>query len=140
MFPVNFNKKKSEYYLDCIATGKNIEPQDPAGWTVNEMASLGGAFFFGILSHGPLLQRAAAEMQSKIIETEEHPEHKEATDEMICNDIHAAFEFIGQLTMLIKDEVYDEAYEEYIQCGVTQSGDTSKQLTPMIGFKEYPKG
>ena len=135
MFPVNFNKQKSQYYLDCIATGKNIEPQDPAGWTVNEMASFGGACFCAILSHGPI-SKAMAEMKGETLQEPEHPEHREADEELLFNDIHAAFEFIAQLTMLIKDEVYDETFEEHVQCGVSQEVNViSKQVAPITGFK-----
>ena len=143
MFPLNFKKNRAEYYLNCLNAlgGESIAPEDAKGWTVNDMIGLAGACFFCLSSHGPLLKRAMAEMQGKTLSPEElHPEHKEAIDEMIFNDIHAAIEFIGNLTMLVCDEEYDEEFEEFVQCGVTQEGETSKQVTAIRGFKEFPKG
>jgi len=134
MFPLNFNKKRAEYYLRCLDEGKPIEPEQTA-WTVNEMVGLAGACFFGLLSHGPLLRKAAADMQGKKLEPSEATEHQEADDELVFNDLHAVIEFVGHLTMLVHDQEYDNNYEELVRCGVTQEGQVKKKVVPIEGYK-----
>lgn len=136
MFPVNFRKARAEYFLDCLSNGKPITYDgEQGGWTVNEMAGLAGACFFVIMSHGPLLRGAAAEMQGRTLESSNTAEHAEADDELISSDLHAAIEWIGNLTMLVWDGKYDEAFEELVICGATQEGDTEKRIAPIEGFK-----
>ena len=130
MFPLNFNKKRAEYYLRCLVEGKTIEPEQ-ADWTVNEMVGLAGACFFGLLSKGPLLRKAAADMQGKKLEPSEATEHQEAYDELVFNDLHSAIEFVGHLTMLVHDQEYDNNFEEFVQCCVTQECHGAPQIPPV---------
>jgi len=134
MFPLNFNKKRAEYYLQCLGEGKPIEPEQTA-WTVNEMVGLAGACFFGLLSHGPLLRKAAADMQGKKLEPSEATEHQEADDELVFNDLRGAIEFVGYLTMLVNDQEYDDNYEKLVRCGVTQEGQVTRKVGPIEGYK-----
>jgi len=134
MFPLNFNKKRAEYYLKCLDEGKTIEPEQ-ANWTVNEMVGLAGACFFGLLSHGPLLRKAAADMQGKKLEPPVATEHQEADDELVFNDLHSAIEFVSYLTRLVRDREYDNNFEEFVRCCVTQEGQVTKNVVPIEGCK-----
>lgn len=131
MFPITFEKKRAERFTQCLAEGNPIG----AVRTVDEILALAGACFFFLFSHGPIFRRAAAEMQGQITETPKHPEHAEADDELVFNDIHAAIEFAGHLAMLIHDGEYDESYEQLIRCLVTETSEVEKQLVPLSGFK-----
>ncbi len=48
-----FEKSKTEYFLDCLATGKSIEGVR----TVDDMLALAGACFFSVLSLAPAYRR-----------------------------------------------------------------------------------
>ena len=135
MFPVNFNKERAEYYLRCLDEGRAIEPEQAEGWSVDEMIGLAGACFFGLLSHGPLLRKAAADIQGKKLEPSETAEHKEADDQLVFNDLHGAIEFVGHLTMLVHDQEYDNNFEELVRYGVTQEGQVKKTVVPIEGYK-----
>lgn len=135
MFPVNFTKERAKYYLRCLDEGTTIEAEQANGWTVDEMVGLAGACFFGLLSHGPLLRKAAADMQGRKLEPSETTEHQEADDELVINDIHAAIEFVGHLTTLVQDNEYDNSFEEIVRCGVTQEGEVSRKVVPIQGYK-----
>lgn len=135
MFPVNFRKERAEYYLRCLDEGKAIEPEQADGWTVDEMVGLAGACFFALLSHGPLLRKAAAKMLGKKLEPSETAEHKEADDQLVFNDLHDTIEFAGHLTMLVHDQEYDHNFEELVRCGVTQEGEVKKTVVPIEGCK-----
>jgi len=138
MFPVNFKKERAEYFLSCLNTGELMEhdPEQP-GWTVNEMLQLAGACFFAMLSHGPLLKVAMAEMRGTKYEPPDDHEHREALDEGLFNDVHAAVEFAAHMTQMVCDDEFDEAYEPFVRCGATQivRGKIEKRLMPVEGFK-----
>ena len=120
--------------MRCLAEGKTIKPEQ-ANWTVNEMVGLAGACFFCLLSHGPLLRKVAADMQGKKLEPSETTEHQEADDELVFNDLHSAIEFVSHLTMLVRDQEYDNNFEELVQCCVTQEGQVTKRIVPIGGYK-----
>jgi hypothetical protein len=102
MGPLNFKKERAEHFLHCLATGEPIGKVH----TTDEMAALGGACFFALTSRGPMLRKAAIEMRGGTFEEPTSREHKEADDEMVCNDVHAILEFAGHLTMLVQDGEY----------------------------------
>ncbi len=52
---ISFDKAKAKVFLDCLANGKPVPPQDPRGWTVYDMLALAGACYFAGMSHGPAL-------------------------------------------------------------------------------------
>ena len=133
MFPLTFKRERAERFLACLARSKAIDaPQE--GWTVNEMATLAGACFFAISTHGPILRKALAKRQGRDPGAPEHREHKEADGQLVYNDIHAAIEFAGHLTMLLHDGEYAQAFDDSVQCGVTmETADMTVQ--PLQGFK-----
>ena len=135
MFPLNFKKERADYYLKCLDEGTLIKPEREGGWTVDEMVALAGACFFGLLSHGPLLRKAACEMTGKTMTPSESAEHREADQELINSDLHGAIEFAGTLTALVLDGQYDEQFGELVRCGVSQEGQVSGRLVPVEGFK-----
>ena len=129
MFPVNFSTQRSERITAWLANGEPIG----VARTVDEMLALAGACFFAIMSHGPLLRKAAAETQGKTVAEPQPNEHVEADDEMVFSDLHAAIEFVGHLTMLVHDEEYDKAFEGIVRCFVTQN-DGKKTVVQFQGF------
>jgi len=133
MFPLNFEKARSQRYVECIAEGKPIGVVH----SVDEMVAMAGACFFGLLSHGPLLRKAAGEMQGVALDPPGTREHAEADDAMVYADTRAAIEFVGHLTMLIRDGEYDEDFEEQVRC-LLSDADGQKQVAPVQGFKNHP--
>ena len=133
MFPLSFKREKAEYFLNCLAKSRAIDPPQK-GWTVDEMAVLAGACFFAISTHGPILRRALAKKQGRDPGVPEHREHKEADGQLVYNDIHAAIEFAGHLIMLLHDGGYEQAFDDSIQCGVTME-TAEMRVHPLQGFK-----
>lgn len=125
---VKFNKAHAQYLLQCLAAGTPIQPEHE-GWTGNDMLALAGACFFGALSQGP------ASFWCRDIPENLQPEYREAEEASFFNDLHAAVEFYGHLTMLVQDGGYDEGYEPHINALVTQEGDVHKSVQPISGIK-----
>lgn len=100
------------------------------------MLALAGACFFCISSHERLVEKRTNETESMPYDSEKlSPEHKEAFEEMIFEDIHTAIEFVSELTKRVYYEEYDEAFEDFVECEVTQEGEVSRQIVPITGFK-----
>lgn len=125
---VKFNKARAQYLLQCLASGSPIQPEQE-GWNGNDMLALAGACYFGALSQGP------ASFWPHDIPANLHPEYREAEEATFFNDLHAAVEFYGQLTMLVQDEVYDNGYDSTVKALVTQEGDVHKSVQPISGIK-----
>jgi len=66
----------------------------------------------------------------------EHAEHREAEIETMMHDLHAARDFIAQLTQMAYDGEYDGMYGAIVRCGV-QAVDTHVEtsVVPVEGFK-----
>ena len=141
MFPVNFKKARAEYFLDCLENGKAMTyDSEQGGWTISEMIGLAGACYFVIATHGPLWRKTILEAEGKILELSDVPEHAEADNELVLNDIRAALEWVAQLTQLVYDGGYDEPFEDSIKCGVSQDiqRDVERTVIPIQGFKQPP--
>lgn len=131
---VRFDKGRTQHYLDALANGNSIEAP-PGAWTGNDMLALAGACSFGAMSQGPQsfwLKELPAEM---------HPEHREQKEEAFMHDLEAAIGFYRQLTMLLKDDEYDQALQPECLALVSKTVEGEEHLTmkPVKGFKEYPE-
>jgi len=124
---VQFNKARAQYLLQCLAAGTPIQPANE-GWTGNDMLALAGACFFGALSQGP------ASFWCRDIPENLHPEYQEAEEGVFFNDLHAAVEFYGHLTRLVKDGDYDYGHDPEVKALVTQEGDVQKSVQPISGI------
>ena len=125
---VKFDKARAQYLLKCLAAGNPIRPEQE-GWNGNDMLALAGACFFGASSQGP------ASFWPHDIPANLHPEYREAVEANFFHDLHAAVEFYGHLTMLVKDEAYDAGYDANVKALVTQEGDVLKTVHPVSGIK-----
>jgi len=125
---VKFNKARAQYLLQCLASGAPIEPETRA-WTGNDMLALAGACFFGALSQGP------ASFWGRDIPEHLHAEYREAEEETFVNDLHAAVEFYGQLTLLVQDKTFDAGYESNVLSLVTQEGTVHNIVRTITGTK-----
>jgi len=114
---------------------KAIEPEQSQGWTINEMVGLGGVCLYAVMSCGPLLKKMKSVQQGKTFEPQETAEHKEAEQELVHNDATATIEFVGYLTMLLREEKYDDSFEPCARCGVTQESDVHRRVIPIEGIK-----
>lgn len=134
MYPITFRKERAVHFLDCLINGQAVE-HDPGqnGWTVDEMLQLAGACFLTAAVHGPLRQPTSDQIQDW---KAEHAEHREAEIETMMHDLHAALEFIAQLTQMAYDGEYDGMYGPIVRCGL-QAVDTyvEASVVPMEGFK-----
>jgi hypothetical protein len=137
MFPFNFQKSKAEYFLKCISEGDSIKPIDFSdNWTIDDMLGLAGACMFAIGSHGPLLRKAAAEIQGMTLEDSEAPEHIEADDELVANDVCGAIQLAANFTHYVKESLYDKSFDEIVRCLVTQKEQAEIHIRPISGFKQ----
>ena len=132
MFPVNFNKDKTAYLLDCLDGGKSIEGIE----SFDDVAALAGACFTFLVSHGPVLRRAAAKLADQMEDgdAEQHPEHAEADSNLVMSDVHAAIEWYGQMGFLILDDRYDEDFEPKHTAAVYRA-EEGRNVVPVSGFK-----
>ena len=120
----NFNKSRAQELLDALTNGKPIEG---GPWTVYDMLAVAGACFFGVMSHGPAL--------AKDVDWSQIPmEHREAADETLFADIHAAIEYYGHLTMLVADGEYDEKFHPQYRAIITTDG-AEKRVTHIDGVR-----
>ena len=97
------------------------------------MLMLAGACYFAVLSHGPWQQRIK-EIAGQEAPGEMPNELSEAIEETHTADLHAAIDFIFELTMRIIDGEYDDRYQECVRALLR--GDTM-QLTPVEGFLDF---
>jgi len=134
MYPITFTKERAGYFIDCLVNGQAIE-HDPGqtGWTVDEMLQLAGACFLAAAVHGPQPQPTADQLKDW---KNKHAEHQEAEIESLMHDLHAALDFIAQLTQMAYDGEYDGTYGAIVRCGV-QAVDTyvEASVVPIEGFK-----
>ncbi len=110
---IRFRKQRAEYLLDCIETGKGIEPDDPQGWSHFEM----------LMTAGVLTLAAGS-----------HPNwHGERYS---LEDLFAALSTICQLTEAVMDNIYDVDYASEVKAVVRMSptGDGMK-VTFLSGHK-----
>ena len=130
VMPIQFDKSRAQYYLDCIRDGKAIEPNEE-GWNRYQMLQLAGALFFGLLTHGP-----AQATKSQLAEMSQ--EHQEATEATLFEDIHAGIEFSANLHMLVEDGEYDQHYREQVKLLVTQD-EHGKRVQVVEGLRAMEK-
>jgi len=128
--PVKFDKAHALYLLDCLSTGKPIQPKDPRGFTGDDMLALAGACYFGAMSQGPGAWAQNVEaFQSKV------KEHREAVSLNFETCLLAAIEFYGVLTDLVKHEEYDARQEPKALALVGANEIVGKTFAPVRGFK-----
>jgi hypothetical protein len=134
MYPITFKKDRAAYFLDCLLNGgPMLHDPEQAGWTIDEMLQLAGACLFAVAAYGPIREATAAQLQDW---EHEHPEHQEAEIDTMMHDLHAAMEFMAQLTQMAYDGGYDREYEPVVRCGI-QAVDTriETSVIPVEGFK-----
>ena len=120
---VSFQKSRAGYFVDCLANGNPIDVVA----TVDDMLAFAGACFFAVMSHGPALKQG--------VEWSKVPsEHREAEELHFFEEILAAIEYCGQLSMHIHDGEYDDMYEPHVRAIVCTNGE-KKKLIPVQGFR-----
>jgi hypothetical protein len=132
-YPIDFDKSNAARWLEAIATGKPLTPPQ-GGWTAHHLMALAGALHFAAMAHGPLNYILKPDAYEKL-----PPEHREATEEIFSRDLDAAIRFYSQLTMLVKDGWYDDAFDPVARAVVYQD-DEGLHVLPHSGFKQYPSG
>jgi hypothetical protein len=132
MISVHFSKAFAQTVIDAFKTGKPIAP--PSGnWTGNEMLTLAGMLYAGVVSQGPHNYQVAgitAEMKKQMPR-----ERREAIDETFTQDIHDAIEFLSGLMFQVIDGKYDQHLGPEISAAVYRDGDR-KCVLPAKGFKK----
>jgi hypothetical protein len=92
------------------------------------MLALAGACFFAAMSQGPA-------SWGQDIPKSLPPELQQTEEGAFFNDLHAAVEFYGHLTRLVRDGAYDRDCDPDVQALVTQAGDTKKSVHPISGMR-----
>jgi hypothetical protein len=131
MIAIRFDKRRAEYLLDCLRTGKPIAPSDPSrGWTQFDMLALAGACHFAAMSRGPALHATGVAPLDQL-----PPEHREAAEENWDADLHGAIGWYSQVTMLVADGEYDQHFEPQHEAFVEVRGE-ARRVKPGKGFRQ----
>lgn len=128
-YPIHFDKAESQRYLNSLISGKAIDAPANGQWSINDMLRLAGACFFAAQSHGPPKYWGTG------LPAERHQEIHEADDERLDSYLSAAIAMYGHLTMLVKDNEYDDHFEPEVTAIVSQTGDVHRQVKPLKGYK-----
>ncbi len=136
MIPITFSKARAEYLIDCIRNGKPIEPEGKE-WSLFDMVATAGALPFSASSHGPPLHGGVSwENLSR--------ERQEAIERQFLEDLWAAIEYCGQLTMMVTDRNFDTQFEGTVKATIEVDSNTTTvqpcvKVVPIEGFKKVRK-
>lgn len=108
MIMVKFDKERAQQFIEAIQNGEPIKPAGN-GWSGNDMLALAGACYFGAMSQGP------QSFWLRDIPANLPDEYREANEETFCNDLAAAIEYYGHLTMLVQDGEYDDSFSRRLR-------------------------
>ena len=122
-FPIEFEKSRAEYFLDCLANAKPIEEV----WTRNSVLALAGACLFAASSHGPVLHEDRKWDDLPL-------ERQEMIQAVFNSELHGAIQFYCDVTLAVNDGTYDEEYESIMR-GIVAQEDDGLRFTPTEGFK-----
>ena len=125
---IKFERERAAYLLDCLANGRPIEGVR----TVDDFLALAGACVFAAFSHGPALK---GDIDWSMVPSE----YREAEDEDLFADIHAALDVYGRLTMLVCDGEYDANYAPVARAVVCSDGER-RVVVPIEGFPPTTRG
>ena len=124
MQPVEFHKDYARYLLDCIDSGRPIEPPDGrAVWTHRDQLMLAGVACFALRSHGPVIRQPDL--------SDEQAEHQEGAE---GEELLATIAFVSGLFMAVMDDEYDERWEPVMRCAVIGNGLPAK-VAPIAGWR-----
>jgi hypothetical protein len=120
---VEFMKSHAEYLLDCLGTGKPINPRSPMGWTGDDLLALAGACLCRAMSLDPegWALKAGTFQKSK-------PEQLEV-------NLHAAIGLYAKLSRSVQDGQYDSCNEPESIALVTAEELAGQKFAPVKGFK-----
>lgn len=119
---VEVRKDHAEYLLNCLDTGKGIDPPG-SGWRVIDMLNLAGACLFGAGSHGPPLA------QPDLSE-----EQQAERDNAFTEDLVAAIRFLASIFQAVQDGEYEPHFEPVMRA-LVQTNGTTVQVTPVEGWR-----
>lgn len=123
---IHFDKAKAEQFIARLSQGEPIEGVRD----VDDILALGGACFFLAMSQGPALDKA---VDWSKVPPEQQPDENQEEDTFI-EDLHAAIEYYGQLTLLVANGDYDEYFEPRHQA-IVLIEDNEKTVVPVEGMR-----
>lgn len=132
MIPITFSKARAEYLIDCVRNGKPIESEGKE-WSLFDMVATAGALYFTASSHGPLMHGGVSwENLSR--------ERQEAIERQFFEDLSAAIEYCGRLTMMVADQNFDAQFEATVKATIEVDSNTTTvqphmKVMPIEGFK-----
>jgi hypothetical protein len=127
MYPVRAEKRRLQEIIGSLARGGDI-PAPHGEWSVFELLSAAGACFSAAMSRGPMRGKISDIELAKV-----PPEYREARQETLYADLHAAVEFYAYLAKLAQDNEYDEHFEESVSATVYTDGGLN--FIPVSGVK-----
>ena len=117
---IRINKAYAEYVIECIRTGKPIEPPTADRWTQLDQISVACALCFAAWSHRPAIPQPDLDSDQQ---TEADQDH--------IKDVVAAIDFVSVVHSHVADDKYDEYYEPEMEAVVYADG----KLAPGRGWK-----
>jgi hypothetical protein len=114
MYPILFNKSRSEQLVAMIGSGQDIAA--PAGgWNCDAMLQLAGTLLFAAMSHGrpPMDREQFAELVGA---------NGDTSTQTLSDDLHMAVDFYSDLTMMVCGDTYDERFQPELLAVVMRDG------------------
>jgi hypothetical protein len=128
-YPIEFHKEDAEQWLQAVGFGAPLPLPTSGKWSIHTMLALAGVLHFAAMTHGPLHHALSSEQEKKL-----PPEHREAREETLYQDLALAIEFQSHLAMLVKDDEFDDAFEPLVQAVVYKDARGEKGMVPVRGF------
>jgi hypothetical protein len=130
-YPIEFNKEDAQRWLEAIKTQTPLPMPESGGWSINAMTALAGVLHFAAVSRGPLHHPLPREQEDRL-----PPEHREAREETLYQDLTAAIEFNSLLAMLLENDQFDYRFEPLVQAVVYKDADGQRKVVPRRGFSQ----
>jgi hypothetical protein len=129
-YPIEFHKDDAEQWLQAIRSGAPLPLPASGKWSIHAMLALAGVFHYAVKAYGPLHHALSPEQEEKL-----PPEHREAREETLLEDLALAIEFHARLVMWVREDKFDAAFEPFVQAVVYRDASGEKSLVPARGFR-----
>ena len=143
MIAVHFDKAYADKVFDALNSGKPIPPLSPTEWSRDTQLMLAGLLYAGVFceheqsSHEirDISSAAATAMDSEQREAIPVNDIPRVTEETFRRDIRNGIEYVGNLTLNMLLDQYDDQFEPVLAAVLSDDGDGHKKVYPGKGFK-----
>ena len=119
MQPIVFDKNRAEQLLDCLGSGKPIEPGDDSGWTHYDILRLAGVCFYAATTQGAVLH-SGVDVESL------SSERREAIFDTLVAELHAVIQEHAMFVQLVQNDKYDDQFDPVVSGFVQSDGENHR--------------